>query len=473
MKPELKKCIYLFAAFILLVALGPFALGQQSKPIANTELSANSFIRFKDNINLKCRDPKNLKNVKTILGAGSVLQLPAGVTEYNDGNGGDGSINFNETLVQWQKKANVDPQYIHHRARYVDCGGNGRDVVQCSGTDTSEPMLPIKVARASDPTFDNSGFNGICYVALDYLKRNVSRSRYQTVRTNLQSALAITNESDNGETVISGGEETAGDFDTGYIDDSLEVVGGDEVTSVETITNPIDVSLRPHVRPDTYSGFRCSDTQYISSGYQNNNCFARANLTQKQKVEIIMKDVIEINRLRGDMQIDPRFSACVANRESQLSPNAKGGTPDYGLYQIINSTAKRALEKENPVTPGFSVYRHRWAGTSSQPGYREMMLTSTLAQADLHHSVITGIAKWKGQYSRLRGPISSHRRVDYYNIARIYNGGNSYRNRLPTCYGTAIISCYDKMKSAATSSGRVFDSNKLATALHAAKARCR
>lgn len=430
------KCIALFLLFSALVFIAPVLFAQDGDVLTSSELSGNSFMRFK-NLRMNFRNWDDPSQTNTVLGPDSVIQFPKGVTIYNQ----DGGINFNATIEHWVRKSNSDPAYHNHRPRYLTCP-DGQE--ECPGIDTSEIYLPVKVVKASDSTYDTNGRNAYGFIALDYIKRNIARDRYQTVRTTLEDALKVTNTSDNGETVISGGSQSA----------------GDEITSVAPPQRR--VAPAPVVVHETRN---CNDTTYKTSGYVTGNCLARKGMTLKQKAELVMSDVIEVGELRR-AHIDPRFSACIAYRESQFSPNAKGGTPDWGMYQITNRTAQRSLQQHEPVTEGFARYRNHWTD------YRNAMLTSTMAQADLHHSVLFAIAKNRSMGGRMNQNRLTE--SDYSRLALIYNGGRDTNQRPPAaarCYSRAIMNCFAKLKNVSSPNGSIHGSANLTSILESAR-RC-
>lgn len=409
------KKIALFLVFFIFVFISPFVFAQDSnEPIASTEMSNSSFMRFKD-LHMNFRNWDDIEKVNTVLGPNSVIQFPAGVTVYNQ-NG----IDFNATIEQWIRKSQEDPKYSEFRPLYRNCP-NGEE--ECPGVDTFEIYLPVKVVKASDPNYDVNGRQSYGYIALDYIKRKVAQNRYQTVRTNLTEALKITDESNDGEKVISGGEETAGDSDA-------------TSPRAREVVQRIETDLNRKI-------YNCDNTRYRRTGYEANSCLTRMGYNLRQKAELVMKDVLEISRLRTPpFKIDPRFSACMAYRESRFSPNAVGGSPDWGMYQIINGTAREALRYHNPVIPEFQKYRNRW------DDYRTQMLRSTLAQADLHHSVLYRKATYGNFVSKVNNMSMSDQ--DYRELAARYNGSSH-----KATYARAIVNCFVAMRKVADRNGNV------------------
>ena len=62
--------------------------------------------------------------------------------------------------------------------------------------------------------------------------------------------------------------------------------------------------------------------------------------------------------------------------------HAKGGEPDWGMYQVIDLTGEGIFEN------GFRSVVDDFAHINNWEKYRKNMLSSTLAQADMHHAVL-------------------------------------------------------------------------------------
>ena len=177
-------------------------------------------------------------------------------------------------------------------------------------------------------------------------------------------------------------------------------------------------------------------------------------MSLEQKARLIMNDISIINQLRPGLYLDPRFSLCVAYRESRISPNARGSSSDYGIYQITNSTARHVLGMHRPVTPSFEKYQR------SQYRYRTAMLQSTLAQADLHHSVMLAKAKQENLLRAInRNPENAHL---LQRLAISYNGNGPRAIR----YGRGVIRCYQAMKQVASRGGHIHNPSGLQRALN-------
>ncbi len=394
------------------------------------EKSASVFIRFGD-LHMNYREQNDMTNSTAVLGPGSVIQIPTSVAKFNE----DGSINLNETIEYWLAFARHQQQnlgYSHFQAREWSCSAIESERQadgHCQGVKDGELFFPVRVVRSSSDNHDIRS-ESYGYLALDYLRTHVEPHRYETIHTTLENALSLPAVS-NDNTQILGG-------DSSY---------GSETTSTKSAPAPIS-------QPQNV--INCNNTVYRTprQGSQKNSCLR--TMSVNQRANLVMKDVSHINQLRSGFNLDPRFSACIAYRESHMHPNAKGGTPDWGMYQVIDSTGRAALKRNNPVTPGFSQHRYNWVQ------YRDNMLRSTLAQADLHHSVLFE----KARENNLIGPVNSLTTSVsvYQTLATRYNGGGPRARH----YGSRIASCYRSMLSVAKRDGTIINSAALERALNKA-----
>lgn len=394
------------------------------------EKSASVFIRFGD-LHMNYRDRNDMTNSSAVLGPGSVIQIPTSIAKFNE----DGTINLNETIEYWLAFARHQQQnlgYSHFQAREWNCSAleserqaDGR----CRGVNDGELFFPVKVVRSSSGDIKTDGPESYGYLALDYLRTHVQPHRYETVHTTLENALNLATLS-NDTTQIAGG-------DSNY---------GSETTSTQSRPAAAPVSQSQNV-------INCNNTRYRTprQGFQKNSCLKKMSVSQR--ANLVMRDVSQINQLRSSFNLDPRFSACIAYRESHMHPNAKGGTPDWGMYQVIDSTGRAVLRRNNPVTPGFSQYRYNWVQ------YRDNMLRSTLAQSDLHHSVLFEKAR---ENNLIRQVNSKTTRVSVYQkLATRYNGDGARARH----YGSKIANCYKAMLKVAKRDGTVTNSAALEGAL--------
>ena len=193
----------------------------------------------------------------------------------------------------------------------------------------------------------------------------------------------------------------------------------------------------------------CNNTRYRRRGYSNHSCLRRMSL--KEKAQLVMDDILEINRLRPEFNIDPRFSLCMAYRESGFAPNAQGASNDSGMYQVTDSTAKGVLKRYRPVIPHFSKLR--------QNQYKAAMLKSTLAQADLHHMVLFEKASHANLIDRVNRNPEDVRLLQ--KLATRYNGDGTRARR----YGQKVARCYRAMQQVASIDGRIHNPSGLKQAL--------
>ena len=226
--------------------------------------------------------------------------------------------------------------------------------------------------------------------------------------------------------------------------------GSQRRTQSKTAT-PVFKTPSPQNTLESYV-FNCGNTIYRKNNYQRHSCLR--SMTLKQKAELVMNDISKINQLRPELRLDPRFSLCVAYHESGISPNARGASHDYGIYQITNSTARYVLNMHRPVTPFFDQYRRR------QISYRRAMLRSTLAQADLHHSVMLAKAKQEYLLERINRYPEDTRLLQ--RLATSYNGDGPRARR----YGRKVAQCYRAMKQVASINGDIQNPSGVVRALN-------
>lgn len=426
----------LFLSLILPLAMAPsFTFAKDVA--ASQELSSPTFISFQC-LNMNFRSTENLDEVTSVLRKNSVIQLPPGITVHR----ANGSVDLAKTIKNWVTLSNGQKEheeFYHHQPRYRDCSNSKSTNCSTSG---EEVYLPVKVVHFSDPKLNGqetlASNKAYGYLALDWLQRNSNPNCYKTETTSLETILK--------RRVVAPSEAAT---------TNAAPEGGSETTS------PAQAKASTEVVSTSNQGWphainNCNNTLYRSSNYTRHSCLKNKSL--KQKAELVMKDVIAINKKRSGLNIDPRVSACMAYRESQFSPNARGGTPDWGMYQVIDKTGRYVIRKYRPVVPGFKSLRNNWSA------YRKKMLKSTLAQADLHHSVLQLKASENKLVKRLnRSPTNSDL---YQKLATRYNGGGARAAR----YGRKIRSCYDAMKKIADRNGKIKGSSRqLKAALRKAK----
>ena len=383
--------------------------------VTTTQTSSKSFIALR-NLNMNVRSARDTNGAPLgVIGRGSILQLPDSFGVFQ---GSTGQLDLGATLANWENNTR-DGRYSALAPK------------PCAGT----MCVPVRVHKSSNP---NIADGTIAYISLQYIKENINPSRYTSGRTELE----ITTNIANGETTTD------------------PVVDGGEVTTPDTSDTSTDIS--------TSEVLNCNNTVYRSSNYGRNSCLR--NLSMTQQAELVMSDIIKVNQLvraaatRGNFNLDPRVSVCMSFKESSqsngrggvtLSPNAKGGTPDWGMFQVIDSTGRGVLRRTPTVTPGFSGL--------SWIEYRNKMLKSTLAQADLHHNVLYHKARENNLLSSINAGTESTE--VYRTLAKRYNGSGARA----TNYGNKVASCYSCMKGIATRAGKITNSGGLMGCLNRVK----
>ncbi len=394
--------------------------------VVTGDTSSPSFIRFRcTNMNFRSLD--NLKEVKTVLGPNSIVQLPnfpglgIQVHEYNQ----DGSINFDKTIENWLQMAKYRSSEL--RSRHL-----------IPKRQDGELYLPVKIIQASDSGFNTRGRNAYGYLALDFMRKKVNPRCYEATTRVSEEMLSVPQ-------IIGGESVSNGEFN----DQPSETTNSGNITGryVEHREDSDDLS-KSRI-------FNCHNTHYRRHGYSRHSCLRSMNL--EEKARLVMEDVAQVNKLRPELKLDPRFSLCIAYRESGISPNAQGASNDSGIYQITDSTARDVLRMHNPVTPFFR--RHR----GNQRRYKQAMLKSTLAQADIHHSIILAKAKREKLLHRINRNPEDTRLLQI--LATRYNGSGQRARH----YGRKVSRCYQAMKQVASADGQIHNSSGLKRALRRAR----
>ena len=387
--------------------------------------SSPSFIRFKC-ANMNFRSFEDLGEIKTVLGPKSIVQLPnfpklgIQVHEYNQ----DGSLDFDKTIENWIQMAK-------HRSSEL----GSRHLIPRSFR--GQLYLPVKVIRASDSRFNTNGPDAYGYLALDFIRKKVNPRCY-TATTKISSEMLSENE------IIGGRPVSNGEFNGQH----SETTHNGDFLDPEQRENFGDLSQSRI--------FNCDNTRYRQNGYSRHSCLK--DMSFEKKAQLVMKDVSKINELRPGLKLDPRFSLCIAYRESTFSPNAQGSSNDSGMYQVTDSTARYVLEKHRPVIPHFSKYRR-------DQQYKAAMLRSTLAQADLHHMVVYQKASDHGLLDRINRNPEDVRLLQ--RLAVSYNG--SRKSRRARRYGQKVANCYRAMQQVASIDGEIHNPSGLRKALERAK----
>ncbi len=432
--------LIVFFLFVAVIFVTPYVFAQQ--------VTSPTLLRV-DNVSTQLLNRDNPNQLNTTLEEGSIIRLPNPIVEnmVYDENGG---IAMAETLRVWHTLAAGDPRLM---PRMV----NGRLV------------YPVQVLQATDETFDSQSRDSVGYIALsDFLRPH----SFNTVRADEDLLMNQPVQADR-EPILGGPEETTqsgGPAPVTSPDDFPFLSGEDDTTG--PVSGPLSggettaptTSLRPQLRPDRPAEppaipsnianapsldrqFNCNNSW--SGNYSRTNCFAQNGMTLTEKAEHIMGDIHALNSMR-ELTIDPRFSVCVAYRESRFAPNADSGRGDWGLYQIRDTTGEEAIANHGMVTPGFENFDR----ASEYRSLRSEMVDSPLAQADIHHSVVVGKAAiadfLRGTNIRQRLGNGTMRVEDYQILADYYNASSHRRQ-----YARAVANCYRAMLSVATEDGQI------------------
>ena len=407
----------------------------QAAKARSSVTSSPSFITFRCQKGMNLRSSGNLNTVKTVLRKDSIIQLPnfpklgIDIQEYDK----SGNIDLKKTVRNWLEVATYQSERLVHE-QLLPKYRNGT------------AYLPVKVIQASDPNFDtqaDDGRNAYGYLALDFLVKKIDRNCYKTTTTTLEE---ITGQPPKKDFIGPPAPDSENNFS-----ETTQFGGGFYSPSEDFIIS--DPSSKVYS-----SVFNCDNTIYRRTRYAKHSCLKDMSLEEKAK--LVINDILEINRLRPELPLDPRFSLCVAYRESLLAPNAKGASDDYGMYQITNSTARFILRLHRPVTPEFTEF-----GEKDQAKYRTLMLQSTLAQADMHHSIMLQKAR-RGNGSLLARLQKNPENTDALRtLATRYNG----TGRRATRYGRKVANCFDAMKKVMSNVGEIHNPSGLQKALNKAK----
>lgn len=444
------KNLMLFLLFVVVLFATPFVFAETSSP---------TLVRV-DQARVKFLNENNPKKINTMLGSGSIIRFPNLIAE-NIVYDGNNNINMYETLRVWNSLAADDerlqPQYVDGQLYY-----------------------PVKILKASNNKYNLKDSGNLGWVPLaEFFKPH----SFQTVRAEQnylqqQEDPEVIPEDTNTEPISP--------INTPSEDESISMPFFESVSSEDSgfseTTTPVSyaprTSLRPLQRPlqnktETTSPetstptkqksmviFNCNNTVYRSSNFSKYSCLKSMSLADRAK--LVMQDVIQINKMRPEFNLDPRMSTCMAYRESGFNPNAKGGTPDWGMYQVIDSTGRHVLRVTPSVIPGFKGL--------SWTQYRNKMLSSTLAQADLHHNVVYQKAKvsssdLRSMNAAMNGSAKQVSSSVVQRIATRYNGAGSRAIR----YGNAIRNCYSCMTQISSKTGSISNSGRLSYCLNKAK----
>ncbi|MCJ8275698.1 MAG: transglycosylase SLT domain-containing protein [Bdellovibrionales bacterium] len=374
-----------------------------------TEEASRSFIGLR-NLNMNFRSVRDPNNVLGTVGRNTIIQIPDNFGEYDS----RGNLDLGRTLAEWENKTR-----------------DGRYAALAPRACANSRCVPVRLHDSSNPSIADGT---IGYISLDYINENVDSSRYVTQRTLLETRTQLGSSGDNGGTVT-GGSET---------------------------TSPGAGTSGSHVSTDADN---CLGHDWRTRGHETNNCLhSRYGDNPVEKASVVMRDVIEINSRRSGLQLDPRLSVCMAYRESGFSPNAQGGTPDWGMYQVIDDTGARTIRRHPPVTEGFQGF--------SWTNFRNRMLRNTLAQADLHHAAVLNMANWSGcraPTANLNSAMANGTRISQDTVQRLASCYNTGNGRSVNTYGRKIESCYSCMTGISTADGRFTNPSGLQGCLDRAK----
>ncbi len=425
--------LFIFLVFVAMIFATPFVFAQVSSPslirLTNTQMSLHSF--------------DNIERVNYSVPSNSIIQLPDEVSQeavYSNG-----QLNLRETLRNWLRLAE------QNRTLPPRMGPNGRY------------LFPVRVINNPLTTTNLNPRESIGYLDLIALSQNPNR--YSTVRMNLQEEVdadadknpspIINNESSTGSQFynedVYGSSIVVEETTQSETNETTTSDGDQEVTTV----SPPTTSPRPVARPfaaqpedlDGRQNFRCNNS-WDGSRYASTNCLSRTYDDFRDHVQHVLSDLEAINQLRAPrVPVDPRFSICIAYKESGLSPNAvnnDSGGGAWGMYQVRNSTGREALAAYGSVVEGFQQYD----SGSDYMNFRAAMLNSTLAQADLHHSVILKKAEYAGLLQRMgNGSMTFN---NYHTLAERYYGGAGR-----TTYANKVINCMRGMAELVSEYGQI------------------
>lgn len=448
--------LVVFSIFVAIIFATPFLFAESS---SHNYIRLNNFEGYFHN-----RDDQSVQDDLT---PGTVLQIPDSMVPFIK-RYENGAINLEATLKEWEIRAEAGDTLGLRNGNF-----------------------PVRVKHHPETDFDTRSRTSIGFFDLADLAKNPSA--YSTVDSNLSNPIGKPDERATESPIMNDprfealpdvyGSYQIVDNDDGLFSDATapsDATVPDEVTVPDPV--PVEVpiptpapprpslapdrSLRPPARPVTgqvsrppsqasSQVFNCnntySDYRTTRQNYARSSCLR--NMEEHERAQLVLNDVMRINQLREGFSVDPRFSLCIAYRESRMHPNAKGGTPDWGMYQVIDSTGEWVLSQNQPVISEFVQYRRNWEQ------YKRNMIRSTLAQADLHHMVLFQIAKRSSsRVARFRNGTASD--SDYRRLTEGYNRSSVYQNK--------IMSCFGAIKSSVSRDGRILNRTNMINALQRA-----
>lgn len=404
------KKIYCGVIRVFFILILPFflhlsAFAQNS--VVNQEVSSQSFIEL-SGVSMNLRSFNGLRSLsKTGLQHGSVLQLPNGIEVFNQ----DGkTLNFNQTITQWIARSQADPNFPKALKPRFE---------QAPGTNSPQWYFPTKAVVSRNSTIPNGQLG---YVALKFLSDNVDSSKFRVRRAPIGQVIAPPNAEGENSTGTSSSETT--------------------LSEPSTPTTPISADTTGITAND------CNSSRYrtVKGGVSRLSCWKGKSM--RQRAEEVLRNVLYINKNRTGAKrfnLDPRYSVCTSRKESHILPDASNG--QYrGMFQVGRNETNTFVKRIGTVTPGFS-------GLSGSQ-YRTKMLHNSLAQADLHHGVVSEKARMAKLTTKINNGSATTN--DYKKLARYYYyatlDGSVHAKRAAT-YSKKVSECYDCLKGVYTRTG--------------------
>lgn len=187
----------------------------------------------------------------------------------------------------------------------------------------------------------------------------------------------------------------------------------------------------------------CNQIDKNTLGQANWRIMPGWDVSMEQKTIKVIDLVNQINTLHGT-EVDPRFVACIARKETRMNPLAgRCGGSDIGMFQTVNITAKDIWQR-GPIRSELPTFKDL-----SWEDYKQQMGRSALAQVEM--AVMTlfvkAIRKNKS-FIEKRGKVG---RSVYESLARSYYGdysgddppeyierADNYQAAIKGCYGCLI-----------------------------------
>ena len=449
----------IFMLFVLMLFITPFVFASEPHQMTSITISDGYIdgVAKKAGLQFRARDGEGGRILREPLVAGTTFRIPTAVLKlyYSEPQSAGGlKGNLNKILEIWKDALGDDLETPK--------------VIEVDGDNVKIPALRVQGDKAMFPVkveTDNSQriqAGKVGYINLQALADYPSFMRnYGDKHDNHMEVDRRLRESPFANVKL------PDDFFVVEENNDDGQAAGDGTTTEE---EPPTIVEEMHFRTSTVGQRNCENRadrdgvqRYKRSGsIYENSCFK--GKSNSWMASIIMNDIISINSHR-EFKLDPRFSVCIAKKESDMHPNAKGADDERGMYQIIPGTLGGALAKINPVTSGFEGITNRW-------DYIKKMINYTHAQADLHHEVVRAAAKSISQSLLNRVSSGNASLNDWERIANRYNGGASARgetNGANKGYGTRIMKCMREMQKSVTRNGNITNTQTFENALKYAK----